>query len=100
MDITIIELAKQCPDVIISIRVGDLVEANTELVRRTRAELEQIITDENTETYPSREKVAGLLGVDLATLWRWDKADYLKPVRIGRKVRYRMSDVKQIMQKR
>lgn len=40
-----------------------------------------------------REHTAARLGVDLSTLWRWDRSGYLKPVRIGRSVYYRLSDI-------
>lgn len=40
-----------------------------------------------------RESTAARLGVDLSTLWRWDRSGYLKPVRIGRSVYYRLSDI-------
>lgn len=40
-----------------------------------------------------RESTAARLGVNLSTLWRWDRSGYLKPVRIGRFVYYRLSDI-------
>lgn len=95
--IDIIELAKACPDAIISIKVGDLIEANEVLINRTKEQLEQIVTDANTETYPSREKVAEILGVDKSTLWRWAKRGILVPIEVGGKRRYRMSDVHRIL---
>ena len=37
----------------------------------------------------SREAAAKRLGVDLSTLWRWDKTGYFKPdARVGRSVWY------------
>ena len=53
----LLELVESHPDVIVSIRAADLLAANEELIRRTRQELEQLITDANTETYPSAKKV-------------------------------------------
>ena len=96
-NINIIELAKACPDAIISIKVGDLIEANEALINRTKEQLEQIVTDANTETYPSREKVAEMLDVDKSTLWRWAKRGILVPIEVGGKRRYRMSDVRRIL---
>ena len=93
----LMELAKQCPDVNVTIRLGDLLEANEHLVALARTELEQLITDAHTETYPSREKVAEILGVNVVTLNRWEKRNYLMPIRVGRSVRYRMSDVKKLL---
>ena len=44
-------------------------------------------------TLLSREKTSERLNVDLSTLWRWEKAGYLLPVRIGRAVYYKISDI-------
>ena len=41
----------------------------------------------------TREATAKRLGVDLSTLWRWDKSGYLKPIRIGRTIYYKVSDL-------
>ena len=98
MNTDLITIARECPDLVVSIKLGDLVEANTLLIADTKRELEQIITDQNTETYPSRDKVMELLGVSEATLWRWAKNGYLVPLNVGGKRRYRMSDVKRILE--
>lgn len=97
MEKNLIELAKACPDAIISIKIGDLVEANEALIQRTKQELEQIITDQATETYPSRNRVAEILDVDLSTLHRWAKRGILVPIEIGGYRRYRMSDVQRLL---
>lgn len=94
----IIQLAKEFPNVTITIKLSDLVEANTILIHETKRELEQLITDQNTETYPTREKVMEILGVSSATLWRWAKIGYLSPLNVGGKRRYRMSDVRRILE--
>lgn len=94
----LIAIARECPDLVVSIKLGDLVEANTLLIADTKRELEQLITDQNTETYPSREKVMEMLDVCESTLWRWAKNGYLVPLNVGGKRRYRMSDVKRILE--
>ena len=94
----LVQVAKQCPDLVVSIKLGDLMEANTILIADTKRELEQLITDQNAETYPSRDKVMEMLGVCEATLWRWAKNGYLVPLNVGGKRRYRMSDVKRILE--
>lgn len=98
MNTNLIELAKQCPDVVVSIKLGELVEANTLLIAEAKRELEQIITDQNTETYPSRERVMEILDVSQATLWRWQKSGYLVPINVGGKRRYRQSDINRILE--
>ena len=52
-------------------------------------------TDE--ERLLSREEVKDMCGVCDATLWHWNKRNYLKAVKVGSKVRYRLSDVKRIL---
>ena len=98
MTTNLIELAKQCPGLQVTVTLGELVEANNLLIAETKRELEQIITDQNTETYPSREKVMELLGVSQSTMWRWQKSGYLVPLPVGGKRRYRMSDVRRILE--
>ena len=34
------------------------------------------------------------------TLWHWAKKNYLKPVKVGNKVRYRQSDIQKILGER
>lgn len=94
----LVQVAKQCPDLVVSIKLGELVEANTLLIAETKRELEQTIADQKAETYPSREKVMEILGVSSATLWRWQKLGYLVPLNVGGKRRYRMSDVKRVLE--
>lgn len=93
----LIAIAKECPDLVVSIKLSELVEANTLLIADTKRELEQLITDANAETYPSREKVMEMLDVSETTLWRWAKEGYLVPLNVGGKRRYRMSDIKRIL---
>ena len=98
MNNNLVQLAKECPSLHVTITLGELVEANTQLIAETKQELEQLITDANTETYPSRGKVMEMLDVSEATLWRWAKTGYLVPLNVGGKRRYRMSDVKRILE--
>jgi len=93
-------LAKECGNLTLSIKAGELVEAIDYCINKTRRELEQQITDANAETYPSVTKVAEILDVDKSTLWRWQKQGYLVPIEVGGKRRYKMSEVKRILEGR
>ena len=93
----VVKLAEQCPDITLSVKAGELLEMVNYCVQTTRKELEQQINDAAAETYPSRQKVAEMLDVDLSTLHRWAKSGYLIPLEVGGKRRYRMSDVKRIL---
>lgn len=98
MNTTLIDAARQCPDMIISIKVGDLVEANSLLLEQARAQLEQRIADASAECYYTTEKVKEILSVCTSTLWRWEKRGYLVPLNFGGQKRYRKSDIDKILE--
>lgn len=84
-------------NVTISVSLNDLKEFAQVLIQTTKKELEQQITEANTETYLSPEQVAKMLNVDRTTLWRWQKKGYLCHTEVGGKRRYRMSDINAIL---
>ena len=94
----LIELAEQCPGLQVSITVGELVNAMRQLVAETRQELERTIADSKAEIYLNRSRTMDTLGVSSTTLWRWAQIGYLTPLNVGGKHRYRMSDIKRIME--
>lgn len=94
----IFELAQECPDITVSIKLSELIECNKLLIEETKREFEQQIKEQNTETYPIRAEVLKILGVSTSTLWRYEKMGLLKPLDVGGKRRYRMSDVKRFME--
>ena len=49
------------------------------------------------EQYLTREEVCKMLSVTKTTLYRWDKANYLVPKKVGRRVLYLKSDVSKLM---
>ena len=95
---TLIDAARQCPGMVVSIKVGDLMEANALLLANAQAQLEQQIADANAESYLSKEKVCQMLDVSTTTLWRWEKAGYLVPLVFGGQKRYKKSDVQRIIE--
>ena len=61
--IDILSLAKEAPGTIIAVRADDLMEANTRLIDRVRADLEREIAERNTATLMTRETVLEQLNV-------------------------------------
>ncbi len=49
------------------------------------------------ETYITTKEAEKLLKVCHSTLWRWHNEKYLEKIKIGNKVRYRLSDVERIL---
>ena len=97
-NINIYELAQLCPDITVSIKLSELIEFGKLLIAETKREFEQQIKEQNTETYPTREEVMKILGVSTSTLWHYKKKGLLKPLDVGGRVKYRMSDVKRFME--
>lgn len=78
---------------------SDLLEFSNDLINRAKNELSTEIAEARKEQYLTREEVKQICGVCNATLWHWNKKGYLKTIKIGSKVRYRMSDVRKILEK-
>lgn len=51
---------------------------------------------EGESTLISREAAAKRLGVDVSTLWRWGRSNYLKMRKIGRSVWYLERDIRNL----
>lgn len=47
-------------------------------------------------TLLTKQEVIKKIGVSSTTLWLWEKKDYLVPVKIGRKVFYRLGDINKL----
>ena len=85
-----------------------LAEENARLreeIMRLKAQIqEQNSKDGNSTTgLMSSKDVCQLLGVSLPTLWRWQKAGFLVPLKIGKgknSLKYKREDVNRILSKR
>ena len=96
-NLTISELASNCPNFSIIIGIDDLRLWHREVIENTRRELEEIVLSDKAETYPTIKQAMEILHVDYTTLWRWDKKGYLKKIEFGGGRRYKMSDIKAIL---
>jgi len=76
----------------------DLLDFSNDLINRAKSELSVEVAEARKERYITRSEAKEMCGVCDATLWHWDKKNYLKAVKVGRKVRYRMSDIRRIME--
>lgn len=96
--IDILSLAKEAPGTIIAVRADDLMEANTRLIDRVRADLEKEIVEKRTAAFLTREMVLEKLNVAPSTLWRWQKSGYLVPINVGGQRRYKSTDIDDILE--
>lgn len=75
----------------------DLRQFSEELINRAVNEVATVMQDSQEDHLLTKEETKQRLGVCDATLWHWDKKGYLKPVKVGSKVKYRESDVNKIL---
>lgn len=82
----------------LEISCEDLRNYSDELISRVLNEV-ATMKEPTDDRLLTRDEVKNLCGVCDATLWHWNKRNYLKPVKVGCKVRYRQSDVNRILGK-
>lgn len=64
-----------------------------------QVEAEAQATEKAKECLFTPEEAAKMLSVSSVTMWRWQKNEYLVPVYVGGKKRYRNSDIVRIIEK-
>lgn len=77
---------------------ADLENFANHIMEQSRKDAEAAIKSQQIEQYLSPEQVVDMLSVDLSTLWRWNKRGYLTHSKVGRFNRYKLSDVKQLIE--
>jgi hypothetical protein len=87
-------------NVSITLTAKDLLEVIQYTVLETRKELEQYISESNSEEYLSPKEVSVMLGISNVSLWRYAKKGYLTPIEVGGKRKYLKSDIKALLSKR
>jgi hypothetical protein len=66
----------------------DLLNFSNDLINRAKNELSVEIAEARKEKYLTKEEVKEICGVCDATLWHWNRKNYLNTIKIGNKVRY------------
>ena len=84
-------------NITVAITLEDLRRFHQEVIADTKKELEAQIAEDRGERYLSIKQVCEMLDVDPSSLWRWRKRGYLVPAEIGGKRRYKMSDIRRIL---
>ena len=95
------QLAREYPEVSITIKATDLVAFGEQLVADTMAkareeeaarikaaEEEELITDAD---------ACSLFGISKQTLWRWRKRGYITGVSVGGRIKYRKKECQRIL---
>ena len=93
----IASLIESGTNVQIVVTLSDLKEFALAVASEVMADKE---AEKKEEKYLTPDDVADMVGVSKNTLWRWEKEKYLIPIKVGRKSRYKLSDVKSILEGR
>jgi hypothetical protein len=91
----IVELMKQ-GNINVTISLNELKEVLKEMFNDFKGELKtelKIASPANDEKYLTLKEASEMLKVDKTTLWRWEKINYLLPVRVGNHPKYKKSDI-------
>lgn len=87
------DLLKSKDNILLIVNAADLKEAFLEWAK----ELQEKAKDAEPEKWLTVPEVKIMFGISDQTLWRWQKAGYLVPFKVGRKRHYKYSDVKKIL---
>ena len=100
MGIDVFTLATEYPDIVIQVKVTDLIEA-AHIFAKDLASINELKTKEKLmpDTLFTKKEMMELLGISETTLWRWDaKYNYLHPVMVGAERRWRWKDISAIIE--
>ncbi len=86
--------------VILQVTGKDLAEFASDLIKRSKRELEESIASQKKESWLTANQVCDLLSVSMVTLHRWAKLNYLVPVMVGGRRLFSYTEVHSLLQKR
>lgn len=100
MGIDVYTLATEFPNMVIQVKVSDLIEAAhvfaKDLAVSNEFKTKDLILP---DTLFTKKEVMELLSISETTLWRWDaKYNYLHPVMVGSERRWRWKDISAIIE--
>ena len=100
MDVNLIELARHCPELTISVKASDLITDFSTIVEENtpRPDISAPVSEAADESgLISKMDAAKLIRTSLSTLWRWENLGNLTPVRVGVRVYYRSEDIDRLL---
>ena len=95
----LMQTVSRYPDMMLVVKSSELLDMVRFCVLETKKSIEQQLVDASVEKYLSPRKTAEMLDVNLSTLWRWQKQNYLSPIELGGKRKYRQSEIDRILKK-
>ena len=98
MTTKILDILQSGADVTINVKSSDLKEFGRYLIDTATQETKERIREDEEDILLTVDEVMKRLGIkDRTTLWRWHKKGYLVPVKAGKKLLYRLSQIDHIL---
>lgn len=94
---SITEIINSGANVTLQVTAAQLGEFAEDLIERTKKRLATEVAEKRSEVYFTRTQTADILNINPSTLWNWERKGYLMPVRFGGLVRYRKSDIDEVL---
>ncbi|MBQ2171632.1 MAG: helix-turn-helix domain-containing protein [Bacteroidales bacterium] len=93
----LLKILQDAPNISVNVRGADLISFGRDLIAQAQQQKENEKTAEPQDTLLDYKAALELFGVSGQTLWRWRKAGYIHPVRVGGKLKYRRADCIEIL---
>lgn len=93
----VLDIIKGGGDISITVHKDDLLLFANTLVEKTRNMVEKELHASKKERLVPKKEAMEILGKGDTTLYNWKQSGYLKPVKIGRSVYYKWSDLDKII---
>lgn len=84
----------------VTIKYQDLITFTDRIIERVLDEIVPAAGENAVERLMTKQEVMEKFGVCHTTLHNWNKAGVLVPVKVGRKIHYRLGDVQELLIRR
>lgn len=84
----------------VTLKYEDLVAMNDNLIEKILDKIVPAAADSAVDKLLTKPEVMQKFGVCHTTLHNWAKSGVLVPVKVGRKIHYRLGDVQELLKKR
>lgn len=85
------------PNLSITVKASELKATFVDIVGEAIDRYKREVATKPQEVLYTPKQVCEILSIDKSTLWRWGKIDYLCGIKVGDSVRYRKSQIDDII---
>lgn len=94
------EILKQGVNISITLKANDLIDFANYILEKRETEKEQDYLKSQNAKYLTRLETCDFLKIEQSTLWRYKQKKILMPVKVGGRLVYKFSDIKNLLEGR